>query len=181
MVGRILSANIEFVEDCQNEACRKETEDLSNEIDKHIKEIEDAKKQYLVLLVENLQKDVIIERLREGKPRFEEFQHVFSPETLKLLLMLGNTAKEDSTFVLHAIRDLFKDNLDSLKNVSYTGRSKDESKTEMSQAVKNVLQNIFDERMLYLEEIEESKVKERKAKLVTHIKNAINSINKANK
>lgn len=171
IVQDITNANIEFVVVCQSVSCGKEIDELENEKAQYVKKIKEMKQKYHAALIENLKKDVIIGRLLDRKEHcFDNFKAEFSFEALESLRKHGNSPSADSSFILTAIRDLYKGNINLLKNISFTNRSK--SKTQMSPQKRTVLQRIYDERMKYLDEIG-ANVKERKNKLSLHIKIAI--------
>lgn len=174
---------MEIVESCENEACVDEIDQIEAEIAKCMSTYQETKHKYQAALIDNLKKDLILHKLlnREAETNFNDFDDRFPAETLHTLRSFDNVEKCDSSFVLTAVRGLYIQNLAALKNKTYSGISKNNSKESISPEKIKCLKDIFDKRMEYIE-LENCVVNgERKKKFAKHVKNAIESINKAKK
>lgn len=139
-----------------------------------------TKHEYQAALIENLKKDLILHKLlnQEKENNFDEFSDRFPANTLDELRSLSMAEKCDSSFILAAMRGLYKQNLAALKNKTYSGVSKTNSKESISPEKMKCLNDIFQKRL----ELEDAGVNdEREKKFPKYVKSAIESINKANK
>lgn len=142
-----------------------------------------TKQKYNAALVENLKKDFILYNLTNQHidNRFEEFSVMFSIDTIKLLRKFRPKSESDSSFILAAVRGLYRDNLARLKNKSYSGISKNNVKQPLTPEKVTCLRSIYEKRMEYIEgEINMHDKAERKKKFAKHVKTALESINKSN-
>lgn len=175
--------NAEFVFDCKNEACVDEIDKLEAEIASCMRNYHLTKQKYNSALVENLKKDFILHNLTNQliENRFDEFCDMFSIETVKLLRKIGPKPENDSSFVLTAVRGLYRNNLATLKNKSYSGISKNKTKEPLTPEKVTCLRSIYEKRIEYVEnETNMYDVTERKTKFSKHVKTALESINKSN-
>lgn len=133
-IQQTLNSNIVFAETCQNQACIEEIESLENEIACCVSKQKEIKRQLLTALNENLKKDYIIDSLTQQKigERFDEFKDKFDSMTMQSLRDIGETEKEDSTFVLTSVRGMYADNLSMIANKTYSGMSKNNTKTALT-------------------------------------------------
>lgn len=134
-------------------------------------------------MIENLKKDLILHKLlnQEIKNEFDEFNDRFPVKTLNELRTLGKAEKCDSSFVLNALRGLYINNLAELKDKTYSGSSKTNSKEPITPEKMKCLKEIFEKRLEYIELADIIVDDERKKKFPKLVKNAIETINKAKK
>lgn len=142
-------------------------------------EIKDVKQKYHLALIENLRKDVTIENLLDKKKKsmFDNFHGDFPHDALESLRVIGNTEREDSTFVLTAVRGLYSD-LSTLKNKTYSGMSKNKSKDPMTPKKLEILKTIFEKR---IDNIDCDSDIKRKKLFSKHVKTAIETIKRQTK
>lgn len=173
----------EIVESCENEACVDEMDKIEAEIAKCMTTYYETKQKYQAALIDNLKKDLILHKLLNQQTgyNFHAFSGGFPTETLDKLSTYGTAEQYDSTFVLTAVRGMYSHNLSALKNKSYSGLSKTNSKESISPEKMKCLKNIFDKRLEYIESEDFIVSDERKKKFPKHVKNAIESINKVKK
>lgn len=128
--------------------------------------------------MENLKKDIILNDLQKTKKDegFNDFHEKFSIGTLKLLQTFGPEQKEDSSFILAAVRGLYQNNLAALKTKSFSGNSLNNNKQALSPEKLKILNDLYERRLSALESGDK-----RKKLFSKHIKNAIASINKKTK
>lgn len=151
------------------ESCLKKDKEI-DELKQNIKKLETENKKLVkdnthlkhVLTHSNrinLQKDLKIEELeKESKEQsgpvlvelsdktvFSQFADIFSQEELSALRSIPSSSSKDSTFVLQTIRYLYKENLSVLS--SRTSSSSRENKKPISPEKKNIIQQIFHERL----------------------------------
>lgn len=171
----------EIVEDCENVACVAEIDQIEAEIAKCMISYNEAKHEYQAALIENLRKDLILHKLlnQEKEDNFDEFSDRLSANTLVELRSLSKAEKCDSTFILTAMRGLYNQNLSALKNKTYSGASKNNTKESISPENIKCLNDIFQKRLDNIADLGINN--ERKKKFPKYVKNAIESINKANK
>lgn len=161
-------ANDAFYEDCESEhrcssECTVEKDNLKikiNETKETIKKIEDAIISCRSIIVE---KNFEIENLQKRLPEdsnpvsndapelmYTSYSNVFSCEQTTQLRSIGTSARNDSTFIIYAIRCLYAENIDSVRNKSACGKKVkrgEKQKTMMTPEKKKTIENIFDERM----------------------------------
>lgn len=129
-----------------------------------------------------IEKDTQQEKLStaENDPipmRFAEFSKYFTTNQLAELRSIGMSSREDSSFVMTAMKYIYADNLESLKSKSVTGRcnKKDQMKTKISPEKNTIIRNIFERRM---SDIITDDKKDREKKINKFMKDAITNITK---
>lgn len=130
--------------------CEKEREILKEELKNLDQQVKQLKKEYHILLVENLQKDVII---REKKKQTEQKKYINSGlpvEYLEILNSFGNSEREDSAFIAAALNGVYKGESETIKHKSLSGRSKLGETTAITPTKKLTLENLFAERLSYI-------------------------------
>lgn len=157
--------------------CRKEIELLSKELNNLAIQSKQLKTEYQRLLIQNLKLDVEIielkhkDEVREMDDKYRKFESIISASVLEQLKLLGDTKKDDPTFVFLILNDLYGQ---SLKDKTLSGRTKNSStankNTEVSQQTKSILQGIFEERLMKSSSEEKS---HRMVSLNKHIRSAI--------
>lgn len=164
---------VEDVE-CSDETCHMTIDDLENQIKNTETEIQVAKNRYHEVLVMNLKKDIQIEKLKEKleHSKYKKFLEVLSESTINSLTKMDDNQKKDRGFISVAVRDLYSSNLSRLKEITYSGRSKN----PMSPQKKKILHELF---QLRLENASDGS--ERLRKLGDCIKSAIININHSQK
>lgn len=142
------------------------------------------KQKYQHALIENLKKDIILHDLtnQRNRTKFENFNGVFPNETISSLRSLDSKKECDSSFVLTAVRGLYRENLERLKNKSYSGISKNKTKEALTPEKLKCLRSVYEERLNYIEnDVDTSEIMERKGKFAKHVKTALETINSNNK
>lgn len=151
IVNAIIAADILFESDgcskisCSNEICALQTE--INEIESKIKEF---RSMYYDMLVENVNKDLEIESLEKkngSNRKYLGFEENFSPESLENLRLFDIGKKDDSKFILAAVRGLYSDDLKVLKKKTISGRSKSQPKEKISPKKMEILKQLFKSRV----------------------------------
>lgn len=173
-INDILNAPIVFEDDCTS--CASEIKNADDEIALIEAECKELRRKYHDMLVENIKKDVEIEDL-EVKVReqssYAEFTNHFSDESMKTLRSFEIAEANDSKFVLAAVRGLYVDRLEVLKERNLSGRSKTQKKYPVTPEKKKILQDLFTERIKNA-----TRLAERGQNLNALIKSAIGTINK---
>lgn len=153
--------------------CSDEIDSLKDILEKENSESKALKRQYSQLLIQNLQKDVIIRKLKKKieENKYGSFKGILSDTCLNELKSFGNSQREDSSFIRCALKDLYSQNIDSLKQKTLGGRSKTDTKTKISPVKMSTLNRLFQQRISYMqpEELDDF----RKKSLHTLIRNAI--------
>lgn len=160
-----------------NECCNAEINLLKKQIENSISQVKKLKEDYQHLLIENLQKDVIIRQLKQDIARIRKyhiFENILSKSCLEELRGIGTSIKEDSIFVGVVLKELYGA-ADSLKQKSLSGRSKNGDKSELTPEKRSTLESIYGERMKYLPV---SEAGERKNNLPKLIRNIIDCANR---
>lgn len=149
-------------------------DDLRNQIKNIESEIQTAKNRYHEILVMNLKKDIQIEKLKEklANSKYRKFREVLSESTIDNLTKMDDSQKKDRVFILAAVRDLYSSNLSRLKEITYSGRTKN----PMSPQKKKILNELF---QIRLENASDSS--ERLRSFGECIKSAIININHSQK
>lgn len=134
-----------------------------------------ASKQYHETLVLNLKKDLQIRQLKQklNNNRFNAFNEVLSPSTIEELRLLADIPEKDSTFVLMAMKDLYREDLNHLKCKTYSGRKKEALTPEKV----DVIKKMFIERVDAVEKNSKN-INDRKSKFSKHVKGALQNINR---
>lgn len=168
---KMSTSEIQFVEvnivPCSGGKCKSQLQKLSDDISECEKNIIKAKERYHEVLILNLKKDAKIRQLEESleNAKFNKYSEILGETTIKLLKSLSSAPEQDSTFILTAMKGLYKDDFARLKTITYSGRKKEKI---------DVLQNLFTERLDTL-----PNSVERNGNFSKHVKNAILSINKS--
>lgn len=155
------------------DCCQGEIELLNTNLQYLLTKEKLLKKKYQQLLIENLQKDVIIKELEEkvALDKYSDISDILSSGCVSKLKQIGNSKREDSTFVRYIINDLYDQ--ESLKKKTVSGRSKGSEKTPISPQNKKVLKDLFEKRLQSVDEEEEREM--RKSCLNKLIRNAIDA------
>lgn len=151
--------------------CEEEKENLKTEINRLVCESNELKEKYKKLLILNIEKDVRIRDLKKEveRNRFTLFTGQLSEFCLNKLETIGNSVSEDSIFVCSVVNDLFDPS--TLKNLTLSGRSKSGAKNEIAKDKKDLLEEIFKQRLAHVprQEVNEA----RQNNLSKLIRNAI--------
>lgn len=163
----------------EHHSCVDEIEALTKELEEYTLQANRLKQKYKNSLIENLQKDIQIRVLEQKVKSNKKLKFVeLSAATKDKIELIGNSTREDSTFVNCVLFDLYNDDIETIKQKSLSGRSKDNVNvnSEISPTKKNTLEKLFKERLSYLppQEVDE----ERKKKLNKLIRNAIDNAKK---
>lgn len=156
---------------CQNEIILLE-ESLEN-----VKcEATKLKQQYYELLIENLQKDVIIKNLKRKieQHKYGSFRHILSEKCLDELKSIGNSSKEDSAFISCALKDLYREKMDSLKHKTLSGRVTKNVTSQISPQKMSTLKRLFDERLSHVSQTDVNDT--RRKNMNKQIRNIIDSL-----
>lgn len=182
-IDDILNADIQFAEQCENKICAEEIKKLENDIACCMSEYEKCKQKYQTALVDNLKRDLMLDNLTEQKKenRFNDFKKVFSLSSLTELKCMGPNEREDSSFVLTAVRNLYAENLAALQKKTLTGASKNDTTEAMSPKKVDILRNVYAKRMEYMEEDCLLDNKNRKKNCSKHINIALQTIKRNEK
>lgn len=147
-----------------------------------MKKNQEIKQKYHTALIENLKRDVVLHNLKSKKNeyRYSEFSAEFCAVALAKLRAFGTSQKDDSTFVLTAVRSLYQNNFGALKDKTYSGISRNKNKQALSPEKLSCLKNVYGKRMEYVRQDLPFMNNERKSNFAKHVKTAIESINKIN-
>lgn len=102
------------------------------------------------MLVENVNKDLEIESLEKkngSNRKYLGFEENFSPESLENLRLFDIGKKDDSKFILAAVRGLYSDDLKVLIKKTISGRSKSQPKEKISPKKMEILKQLFKSRV----------------------------------
>lgn len=171
----IVDVSISEDNECTSSACHTEIAQLKQQICGSEKRIQDAKKKYHELLVQNLKKDILINQLEENMKQYNEFRGVISDTAIDVLSSIDNSKSKDLFFISTAVKDLYQKELPKLKQRTYSGQKRTTakiSKDAITPEKKNVLKELFRQRM------KNDPDSENRMKIfATHVKQAIESIN----
>lgn len=160
------------------EHCCEKITDLRKELNSLTEAFKKRKQEYQTLLIENLQKDLIIRQIKTKieEKKFSSFEDQLSKDCIVKLNLIGNSQKEDSTFVALAINELYRGNSEAIKHkvIKESARSKKSGKSEISPKKKKFLERLFAERISYFANVDET----RENNLNKLIRNAIDNANK---
>lgn len=136
--------------------CDDNIETLKNKLKNKREEARELKESYQNLLVENLQKDVIIKKLKEQieSKKYSNFKGVLTVECIDHLNLLDNSQSNDSTFIHIALLNLYRDDPDILKKKTISGRG---DKSAITPKKKEILERLFDERLSHISEPTETR------------------------
>lgn len=160
--------------------CRDEINRLGEEFKNFFAKSKDLKKEYQGLLVENLQKDLIIRELRSElktkEKKFRNFKNVLTPAGFEELNLFSDSQSDDIAFVYTVMKDLYGN---AAKDKSLSGRTRqsNSSGNEISRKDKMVLTDLFDER-IQNESME--KIDARRSTLNRCIRHAIDKFRRQN-
>lgn len=131
------------------------------------------KQDYQKLLIENLQKDLILRQitLRKEKNKFSSFGEHLSKTCIEKLNVIGVSQREDSSFVSVVLYELYGNDNEAIQKLSLSGRSKSGVKTELTVEKRKILESIFAERLSYIQSADKS----RKINLNKLIRNAVDN------
>lgn len=164
---------------CQNQNCCAEIQRLNIEICELACQEKELKEKYYEALISNLKKDIKIDELNdeEGSKRYSEFKGHLSEQTLRKLRLCGNTPRNDSTFILITVHEMFRDDLKALQHMTVSGRAKKvcDKKVAFPEAKLNVIESLFSERMAYIP-IYEGSARSNKSNVHKLVKDAIINI-----
>lgn len=160
----------------EDSCCKQEIEYLQAKINSLTLESDELKQKYKQLLIVNLEKDVKIRNLKKEllTAKFSKFKEKISESCFSSLQIIGNSVPEDSTFICCVINDLY--DITTLKNLTLSGRSKTGGKVEISHEKRDILEEIFSQRLDYMPRQEVNEF--RRNNLNKLIRNAIDNANK---
>lgn len=150
---------------------------LEEELINLTEKLKNLKKEYNNSLVQNLQKDVLIRelKLKEEKQKFSNFEEFLSKNCIDNLHIIGDSQKEDSQFVAVVLKELYGGDIEKIKKITLSGRSKKNGeKCELDSQKKTILEQIFLERLSYISQVNTP----RKNNLNKLIRNAIDVANR---
>lgn len=106
------------------------------------------------MLIENQKKDLIIRQIKTKieEKNFLRFEKKLSKECFAKLNSIGNSQKEDSTFIAIALNGLYDDNTEIIKQKNLSGRSRNGVKSQITPEKKNILEQLFAERLSFMNE-----------------------------
>lgn len=157
--------------------CPDEINALQQELAEWTVQANTLKQKYKDSLIANLQKDVQIRALKQKIESEKKLKFVeVSVSNRHKIKSIGNSVREDSTFVSCVLSDLYNGNIESIKLKSLSGRSRAGFKSEISPDKKKVLEKLYKERLSYINPQEVNE--ERKNKLNKLIRNAIDNAKK---
>lgn len=112
---------------------------------------------------------------------FQTFANDINPKDLSKLRSMSSNKREDSTFVLNAVRFLYNNDVGKLASLSLTGRSREmESKSKMTPEKKTKIETLFVERLSSFD-LDPAEMSARSSKFKVHIKNAFVTIKRSTK
>lgn len=163
------------------ECCQQEIDFLKARLEQLNSDTKKLKQEYQNSLVENLQKDCVIRKLKQKikdkqsslDSKYEKFKGTLTDTCLDDLKSIGNSHREDTRFISTALNNLYRENVDILKKKSLGGRSKDKEKTAISPEKIKTLEDIFAERISYIPTAEVDDL--RKINVHKLIRNALDS------
>lgn len=155
--------------------CEREIDALKQEFANLQLKIKDKKQEYHKLLIENLEKDLLIRKKKQNTKKFLKFEGRLSMQCIDTLNSIGSSQRQDSQFIYVALNDLYSNNIDELKNISLSGQSKEGNKSKIPESTKKLLEELLAERMEHLQSTDYS----RNNNLAKLIRNAIDKANKA--
>lgn len=171
MVRKSLESFIMSVDD----VCIEEINNLKKEFIELTLKSKELKHNYHELLIENLQKDLLISDLKNKieNHKYESFTSNLSENCLTNLKLLGDSEKDDQRFVEIILKEIYGE---SLKNKSLSGRSAIGKSSEISLDTKTLLRSLFNERVQYVPEIGDA----RRSQLNKFIRNTIDKAKRQN-
>lgn len=155
-----------------NNCCVNEIQPLKDEKEKLLSRIKELKEEYKNCLIQNLQKDVTIQKLKHelNLQKYSGLEGKVSKTCLSSLRSLGLSKKDDAVFVSVLLHEIYKDgDVNVLAMKSLSGRSKNGEKTELTPEKKTLLENAYTERMSLLPAFESVSRKEHLSKLIRNV------------
>lgn len=176
------------VEGCNNSLCSNEKNSLNLKLAEQEKKLEEIDRAIEICLSICRKKGQKIEEMIATKKvnepavsltksinvnnMFSNFTNVFTHDELARLRSKGPTKKDDSSFVLDAIRYLYQNNAEKISSLSVTGNARGtEPKEKMSTEKHDTIKRLFLERLSSLH-LNSTEVNSRAKQLNTHLKNA---------
>lgn len=203
-VPKMISLSAEFykaclneqIDSCKNSECLRKKNLLKKQVDEMKEKCRDVEDAIRICDSVMLDKDIKIKSLEQeikvacavdsnvdpknsasATQSFGGFSMHFSSEKLATLRSIGNNKREDSTFVSAIIKTLYADRLDAIKYKSVTGRSKGEKKEAITPEKREILNEMFTERIYSTtDDNEERKI--RLKKINDHIRFGLLNIGK---
>lgn len=157
---------------CSGGKCQAQIQNLKDKISQYETKISEAKERYHECLIVNLKKDARLRQLEAPLEKFVDFRNILSNEAIESLQSLNPAPVDDSTFILTALKVLYKDDLSRVKTKTYSGRG--HMKEKISPKKIEVLKKLFTERL----ECIQTNTNGQNANFGKHVKTAIESINK---
>lgn len=176
-----MSADIVYDDECNNATCKTTIETLKADNAAIEKKLSEMKTKYGQMLIDNLKKDVTLEELnKKQKDQNSGSSLMFFQKMIWIQSVpVGDGKQEDALFVRTAIRILYSNDLNILKNRYVTAKSKNGDKVQVTPEKRKIIDKIFMQRMDAIA-AKEGLDDKRKTMLAKHIKAAIENINKAN-
>lgn len=161
-----------------------QTRQIESETGKKLKYATKLLKQSSGILLE---KEILIKKLsskiesgttQSDSTLFNKYSDVFETEELKKLRSMKPGIKSDSTFILNLMRGLYKgSDISKLKSRTATGRNyKNQQKHEISFEKKNIIKEMFTERLEHETCDDVTKISMRLGKVNDLIRSAIHNI-----
>lgn len=150
--------------------CKEELDQLSEELEFLTLKLKNLKKEYQSLLVTNLEKDLLINKLiqKNESKKYTAFESVLSTAAIERMRSLSNSQRDDCQFIYIILNDIYGDSL-WMKTLS--GRSNTPfNASEIPTNIRNQLCQLFDER---LKSISTEETTTRKDSINRCIRNAI--------
>lgn len=161
-----------------DQCCLDKILSLKENLEKLKIESKKLKIQYAELLIENLQKDVIIRNRKQQIEhcKYGDFNGIFSDACLDKLRAFGNSQKKDSPFIAIALNDLYRSNVDVIKQKVLSCQPTSTEKSVISPQKLAILDRLYAQRLSYVpsEEVDDF----RKRNLKKLIRNAIDNARK---
>lgn len=133
--------------------CKDEIDSREQHLDQLNSEYKKLKEKYQKLLIENVQKDVVLRELKQKieKYKYSTFEGIFDHSCLEKLRNFGDAKNDDSKFIECAMKNLYHGDMQALQQKTLSGRSRKQvAKTAISPEKKKILQSLYCERMSYL-------------------------------
>lgn len=131
--------------------CDDNIETLKKKLKSKQEEARELKESYQNLLVENLQKDLIIKKLKKQiqSKKYSNFEGVLTVECIDHLNLLDNSQPNDSTFIRIALLNLYRNDPEILKKKTISGRG---GKSAITPEKIEILNRLFGERLSHISE-----------------------------
>lgn len=155
-------------------SCEDEIDSLQKSLIEKIAEHKKTKEKYLKLLVENFEKDVLIQDLKEKlkeklkSSAFNSFSDILSDNCLIELRQFSDLEKDDVNFIYCALIDLYGGDINLIKKKTLRNNEKGGVNTAFTPKKKEIIEQLYSERMKNVNAAEE-----RTKRLSKVIRNAI--------